>query len=575
MVAPQAAPATSTGALTHRQIMTILSGLILGMFLAALDQTIVGTAIRTIGDDLHGLSVQAWVTTAFLITSTITTPLYGKLSDLYGRKPLYLFAITVFIIGSALCGLASSMYMLAAFRALQGVGAGGLMSLALAIIGDIIPPRERARYQGYMMAVFATSSVLGPVAGGFLSGQSTVLGVTGWRLIFYINVPIGIAALYVVSRNLHLDHSRQNHRIDWWGAAALVVGLVPLLIIAEQGREWGWASGRAFACYVIGVVGLLAFVSIEARMKDEALLPLRLFRNGVFALGSAQATIVGLGMFGGMVSIPLYLQIVKGASPTKSGLLILPMVLGIMAASMVAGQITARTGRYKKFPIIGSLLLVAGLLLLTRTAADTPLWQTDLFMIVFGAGLGLNMQTIVVAMQNAVEPRDMGVATSSVTFFRQVGGTLGTAVFLSILFTSAARNIPKELAKAQQTPDFQRAAQAHPDQVQLLKQGAGGAGLNDTSFLHKLDSTLAHPFLVGFSDAMDLVFLVGACVLVIAFVLSLFMKEVPLRMVSGQQARAAAEAAAAGNPDAEAVGAASGDVQAGTGPADADVSVRR
>ena len=256
MTAP--APAVSSGGdLSHKQIMTILSGLILGMFLAALDQTIVSTAIRTIGDDLNGLSVQAWVTTAFLITSTIATPLFGKLSDIYGRKPFFMLAITIFILGSALCGLAHSMYQLAAFRAFQGIGAGGLFPLALAIIGDIIPPRERARYQGYFMAVFATASVLGPVVGGFFAGTKSILGISGWRWIFYINVPIGILALIVVEAVLKLDHTRREHRIDWGGAAALVVGLVPLLIIAEQGRTWGWASGSAFVCYVLGVVGLI------------------------------------------------------------------------------------------------------------------------------------------------------------------------------------------------------------------------------------------------------------------------------------------------------------------------------
>jgi EmrB/QacA subfamily drug resistance transporter len=537
--ATQSAPA-SGGELSHKQIMTILSGLMLGMFLASLDQMIVSTAIRTIGDDLHGLSVQAWVTTGFLITSTISTPLYGKLSDIYGRKPLFLFAIGTFIIGSALCGLASSMYMLAGFRALQGIGAGGLMSMALAIMGDIIPPRERARYQGYFMAVFATSSVLGPVVGGFLAGQHSILGISGWRWIFYVNVPIGILALVVVTRVLKVGHRRLNHRIDWWGAVALVVGLVPLLIIAEQGRVWGWGGPRAFACYIVGAVGLAAFVKIEQIMGDEALLPLRMFRNGVFALGSAQSFIVGIGMFGGMASIPLYLQIVKGASPTKAGLLILPMVAGIMGSSLLAGQVTARTGHYRKFPIIGSALLVIGLVLMSRVGADTALWQTDLYMLTFGAGLGMNMQTIVLAMQNAVEPKDMGVATASVTFFRQVGGTLGTAVFLSILFSSASSNIKSSYAKAAKTPDFQAAARAHPDQ---LRQITGGTNLNDTSFLHTVDARLAHPFLVGFADAMDIVFLTGAAVLVIAFVLSWFMKEVPLRMQSGLEAARAAAAA--------------------------------
>ncbi|MGH8963521.1 MAG: MDR family MFS transporter [Jatrophihabitantaceae bacterium] len=543
-----------TGELSHKQILTILSGLMLGMFLASLDQMIVSTAIRTIGDDLHGLAAQAWVTTAFLITSTIATPLYGKLSDIYGRKPLFLFAITVFITGSALCGLSTSMYMLAAFRAFQGIGAGGLMSLAFAIIGDIIPPRERARYQGYFMAVFATSSVLGPVVGGFLAGTNHIFGVSGWRWIFYINVPIGILALVVVSKVLQIDHHRHDHRIDWMGASALVVGLVPLLIVAEQGQSWGWGAPVAITCYIVGILGLIAFVRIQALMGDEALIPLRLFRNGVFAVGSAQSFVIGIGMFGGMMSIPLYLQIVKGASPTKAGLLVLPMVAGMMIASLASGQVTARTGRYKIFPVVGSVLLVTGLALLSTVGADTSLVRTDLFMVVFGAGLGLSMQAMVLAMQNAVPPTDMGVATSSTTFFRQVGGTLGAAVFLSILFSSAGPKIKSAYDKAAGTQAFQQAARNHPADLKILHTQQS---LNDTGFLHGLNKVLAHPFLTGFSDAMDLVFLVGACVLVFAFVLALMLKEVPLRMVSGLQA--AREAAAAKSADSADAGGATHD----------------
>ena len=535
-----------TGALTHRQVLTILTGLLLGMFLGALDQTIVATAIRRIGDDLNGLSAQAWVTTAFLITTTIATPLYGKLSDIYGRKPLFLIAISIFIIGSALCGLSTSMYMLAGFRAFQGLGAGGLFSLALAIMADIVSPQERPRYMGYFMATFATSSVLGPLIGGFLSGQNSILGVTGWRWIFYVNVPIGLLALVVVMRVLHLPHQRRNHRIDWMGAAALVAGLVPLLIVAEQGREWGWASSGAFACYLIGLGGLAAFVWVEGRMGGEALIPLRLFRAGPFSVGAAQSFVIGIGMFGGIACIPLYLQIVKGASPTKAGLLTLPLVAGLMVASMGAGQFTSRTGRYKLFPITGSALLVASLVLLHTVDADTPLWRTDIYMALFGLGIGLNMQTIQLAMQNAVPPRDMGVATSSGIFFRQVGGTLGTAVFLSILFSAAPHRIASQYAAAEQTPQFQAAAQAHPDQVKLLSGGDGS--LNDTSFLSRIDGVLAHPFRAGFSQAMDLVFITGAFVLLAAVVLSLCIKEVPLRRVSGMEAaRMEAEAAHAGD----------------------------
>ncbi|MGH3451806.1 MAG: MFS transporter, partial [Haloechinothrix sp.] len=270
--------------LSHRQILTILSGLMMGMFLAALDQTIVSTAIRTIADDLQGLSMQAWATTAYLIAATITTPIYGKLSDIYGRKPLYLTAISLFLIGSLACTFATSMYSLAAFRAVQGLGAGGLMSLALTIIGDIVAPRERARYQGFIVAVFATSSVLGPVLGGLFAGIPELAGVDGWRWVFLVNVPIGIAALFVVARVLNVPHARQNHRIDWWGAGTLTLGLLPLLLVAEQGRTWGWTSTPSLVCFAIGAIGLALFVRVEFRMGDAALIPVRLFRNSTFSV---------------------------------------------------------------------------------------------------------------------------------------------------------------------------------------------------------------------------------------------------------------------------------------------------
>ncbi|MEU1501737.1 MDR family MFS transporter [Streptomyces sp. NPDC005732] len=531
---------------THQQIMVILSGLLLGMFLAALDQTVVSTAIYKIGESLNGLTAQAWVTTAFLITSTIATPMYGKLSDQYGRKPFFLFAIAVFITGSALCTLSTSMYMLAAFRAFQGIGAGGLFSLAFAIIGDIIPPRERAKYQGYFMAVFGTSSVLGPVVGGALAGQNTLLGIDGWRWIFLINVPIGIVALIVVAKVLHLEHNRREHRIDFAGALSLMVALVPLLIVAEQGRTWGWGSTSSLVCYVIGVLGVVSFLFAEHRAGDDALLPMRLFRNGVFAVGAAQSTIIGIGMFGGITLLPLYLQLVKGNSPTKAGLLTLPLVLGIMALSVVAGQITSRTGRYKIFPIIGGGLLVIGMLMLWRLTADSGLVYTDLAMFVVGAGLGLNMQTIVLAMQNAVPPRDIGVATSSTTFFRQMGGTAGVAVFLSIVYSVVGDKISEAFADARGTAAFQAAAQAHPDQVKTLTSAASGSvgTLNDTSFLSHLDPVLAHPFKVGFTNAVTVAFLVGAAVLVFAFVLAFFIKEVPLRTTAAAFTKEPAEAEA-------------------------------
>ena len=545
MTATAARPASPASGeeLSHRQILTILSGLVLGMFLAALDQNIVSTAIKTIGNDLHDLTAQAWVTTAFLITTTIAAPLFGKLSDIYGRKRLFMVSIVIFVVGSALCGLATSMYELAGFRAFQGIGAGGIMPLAMAVIGDIIPPRERARYQGYMMAVFASASVLGPVLGGLLSGASDFLGVAGWRWIFYINVPIAIVALIVVARVLKVDNVRRQRRIDWWGSLMLAVGLVPLLVIAEQGQSWGWTSAASFTCYVLGAAGLALFVWIQHRMGDDALLPLRLFRSPTFSVASGQVTIIGMAMFGGLAVLPLYLQIVKGASPTRSGLLLLPLVAGMMVASLGSGRLIARTGRYKVFPVVGSVLMVIGMTLMVTVGADTPLGPTDIYMTIFGIGLGLNMQSLVLAMQNAVPAKDMGVATASSSFFRSVGGTLGTAIFLSILFSAAGTKIGQEYAKAATDPAYLAAARAHPGQVASLQQHLSG-GLDDTSFLNGLAKPLVHPFFVGFSAAGDVVFAVTAGLLLIAVVLSACLKEVPLRRVSGNQARAEAEASA-------------------------------
>ncbi|MDX6524668.1 MAG: hypothetical protein QOI43_179 [Gaiellales bacterium] len=541
-----AVPGDAPGGFTHRQILTVLAGLMMGMFLAALDQTIVSSAIRTIGDDLHGLSVQAWVTTAYLITSTISTPLYGKLSDNYGRKPFYLFAISVFIIGSAASAFATSMYMLAAFRAFQGLGAGGLMSLALAIIGDIVAPRERARYQGYILAVFGLASVLGPVIGGFFAGTSSILAISGWRWVFLVNVPIGLAALVVVWHTLNVPHSRRPHRIDVAGAVALIVCLVPLLVIAEQGRDWGWGSSRALACYALGAIGLIAFVAAERRIGDDALLPLRLFQNGVFRLTSTIGLVVGMAMFGGIAMLPLYLQIVKGVSPTGSGLRMLPLMGGLIVASILSGRLIARTGRYKIFPLVGGAAMIAGMVLLFFLHADTAYWYTAVGAGLFGVGLGGVLQPITLATQNAVPPRDIGVASASSQFFRGLGGTLGTAVFLSILFSTAGSNIHREFVKAAATPSFRAAladsqvqsAAGNRKILELIHGGGSvnGASLNDTAFLQHADRRLAEPFFRGFSSSIDLVFLIAGCALVVAFALLLFLREVPLRTMSGIEA---------------------------------------
>jgi EmrB/QacA subfamily drug resistance transporter len=545
---------------THRQISIILAGLMSGMFLAALDQTIVATSIRTIADDLNGLSLQAWATTAYLITSTIATPLYGKLSDLYGRRPFFIAAITIFLIGSALSGLSQSMYQLAGYRAIQGIGAGGLFSLALAILGDIVPPRERAKYQGYFLAVFGTSSVLGPVVGGFLAGQSSIFGVTGWRWVFLVNLPIGVVSLALVLRTLHLPHHRRDHRIDYPGAMALVIGLVPLLVVAEQGRDWGWMSGRAIGCYLTGVLGIVLFLLAERAYGDEALLPLRLFKGRTFGIGSILNFIVGMGMFGGLAALPLYLQIVKGKTPTQAGLLLVPLMIGIMAGSVISGQAIARTGRYRIFPIMGLTLLVIGLGLLSRISADSSIVEIDSYALIFGLGLGFNMQTLVLAIQNAVPPQDMGVATASATFFRQMGGTLGTAIFLSVLFNGLPDKISAAFKAVAPTPAFQAALKdpavladpANKPVFALMRSGAsagGSSALNDSSFINHLDPRLARPFLVGFADSIDVVFLLGAAVLLVAWLFVWFLPEEKLRTQSGidasNDARAESEAGSA------------------------------
>ncbi len=564
MSAPRPTPpyaAAEPGApLTHRQIVTILIGLMMGMFLAALDQTIVASAMRVIADHLQGLSAQAWVTTAYLITSTIVTPLYGKLSDIYGRKQFFIAAITIFTIGSALCAFAWSIPSLAGFRAIQGLGAGGLFSLALAIIGDIVPPRERAKYQGYFLAVFGTSSVLGPVIGGFFAGADSILGIDGWRWVFLVNVPIAVAALFVVTRTLHLHHQRLDHRIDWWGAVTLTVALVPLLIVAEQGREWGWTSTTAIGCYVIGIAGFVAGWFVERSMGDEALIPLRLFTNRTVAWASIGSVFIGMGMFGGLAALPLYLQIVKGASATQAGLQLLPMTLGIMSGSIFSGQMISRTGRYRRYPIIGAALLVAALFAFHYVDADTPLWKAMIVMVFFGVGLGFNFQPLTLAIQNAVSPRDIGVATSSATFTRQIGGTLGTAIFLSLLFSGARDKIGEAFTVIAPTADFQAAlrapvgdAAANAAFIEQAKAGAAagnpsaafGSALNDSSFLQLIDPRLARPFLVGFSEAMSTVFLVASGLLVLAFLASLFLPHVELRKHSAMTQRNADNAAAA------------------------------
>jgi MFS family permease len=457
------------------------------------------------------------------------------------------------------------MYELAAARAFQGLGAGGLFTLVLAIIGDIVSPRERARYTGYFMAVFGTSSVLGPLIGGFFASADSIAGITGWRWVFLVNVPIGIAALVVVSRTLHVHQAspdqRRRVRVDWWGAVALAVGLVPLLTVAEQGRDWGWGSGRALAAYVVGAAGILAFVAVERAMGEAALIPLRIFRIRAAAVTISASVIVGVAMFGGIMLLPLYMQIVHGATPTESGLLMLPMVVGMMSGSIVSGQVISRTGHIRLFPILGSATMVVGLVLVSFANADTHLVWVSLSMLVLGIGLGNCMQPLLLIVQSAVPPTEIGVATSSATFFRQIGGTLGVAVFLSVLFATVGGNIADSVQEASQTQAWQqtvRDPQVQRDPLdgavieELAHPTPNGGVLarvqDDSSIIDRMNPVLGHPFKAGFASSMDLVFRMAAGVGVLAFLILLLLPPVELRSTSASVAARRQESAAL--PDA-------------------------
>ena len=538
--------AAASGQMSHKEIWLVLIGLMSGMFLAALDQSVVSAAMRTIADDLGGLSLQAWATTAYLITSTVSTPIYGKLGDIFGRRPVFLTAIAIFIIGSVTTGFANTMYELAAYRALQGVGAGGLFSLALTIVADIVPPRERARYQGMFLAVFGSSSLLGPVVGGTLAGIDEFLFVEGWRWIFLMNLPIGIASLFMVVTFLHVPHNPRKQKIDWWGAAAIIVATVPILLVAEQGRVWGWTSPLSITLAVTGVVGIVVFIMIEKKMGESALIPLSIFKSQTFARTQVLGFIIGMGMFGGMIIIPLIIQVVYGVSPTMTGFMMLPMVLGMMTATITAGRVTAKTGKYRFFFNTGTATLFLGYLYMVLfLEAEIPLWVVAIGMVLVGLGLGQLMQTTMVASQNAVEAKDIGVATSSATFFRQMGGTMGVAVFMSILFSQVSDKVIEAFKKPEVSTGIAQALNdpavaSDPVNQDILRVFEGGPAAassvtEDSSFLIGADDRLTLPFRMGFVESSLSVFLLAAIVIGVAFVISWFIKEVPLREKSASQ----------------------------------------
>jgi EmrB/QacA subfamily drug resistance transporter len=511
------------GYLSHRQIVVVMGGLMVGLFLSALDQSIVGTALPRITSELGGLDKLSWVVTGYLLTATASTPLWGKISDLYGRRLLFQIAIITFIVGSLLAGFSQNIEQLIAFRAVQGLGGGGLIALAMATIGDVIPPRERGRYQGYFAAVFGTSSVLGPVLGGWFADGP------GWQWIFFINVPIGLVALVITSAALKIPHVRRDHTIDYLGAAVVVASVTSLLLYtAWAGPELGWGSTTGLALLGAGLLLGVLFVLVELR-ASEPIIPMRLFRNSVFSIANVFGFTIGVAMFGAMIFIPVYLQVVDGMSPTESGLAMLPMVVGIFTTSIGAGQMMTRTGRYKIFPILGATVVVGALLLLSTLDTGTPYWFAGLAMFVMGLGLGLTMQVLVVVVQNSVDRADMGVATAAVAFFRQMGGSFGTALFGAILTSRLAVHLDEAL-------------QGAPAGAAPSAAGNPEALANDVQAIRALPEPLRDLVTGAFSNALHDMFLSAVPVVVVALVVAFFLKEVPL----GTRA-----AAPAGPPQAE------------------------
>jgi EmrB/QacA subfamily drug resistance transporter len=523
----------SNGYLSHKQILVVMGGLMVGMFLSALDQSIVGTALPRITSELGGLDKLSWVVTAYMLCATASTPLWGKISDLYGRRLLFQIAIVTFIVGSLLAGFSHNIEELIAFRAIQGLGGGGLMALAMATIGDVIPPRERGRYQGYFAAVFGTSSVLGPVLGGWFADGP------GWKWIFFMNVPVGLVALVITSAALKIPHVRRNHKIDYLGAAVVVASVCSILLYtAWAGPDLGWTSATGVALLVGGILLAVAFVFVENRAA-EPIIPMRLFSNSIFSISNLFGFLIGIAMFGSMIFIPVYLQVVDGMSPTKSGLAMVPMVIGIFSTSITAGQLMTRNGRYKIYPILGAGIVVGALFMLAQLNASSPYWFAGLAMYVMGAGLGFTMQVLITVVQNSVERTDIGVATSSVAFFRQMGGSFGTALFGAILssrlavhIAEAMRGLPAGATASKGAVDNLannvQAIKALPEPVHSLVTGAFSHSLHDT-----------------FLSAVPLV--------LVALAVAFFIKEVPLTGRQSPAQPATAEGAEAVPAEAEMV----------------------
>lgn len=498
------ATAAPVGKAEHPPIPLLLSALLLVMFLAALDQTIVSTALPTIVSDLGGLRWLSWVVTAYLLASTVVVPLYGKFGDLYGRKRVLQVAIVLFLVGSVLCGAAQNMTELVLLRALQGLGGGGLMVVAMAAIGDVIPPAERGRYQGLFGGVFGLATVVGPLIGGFLVEQLS------WRWIFYINLPLGLLALLVIGSVFRPPVARVKHDIDYIGAFFLTVALASLVLITSLGgTQFAWASLDILCLSLFALIGLVGFV-LEQRRAAEPIMPLHLFRHRTFVLAGLIGFIVGVSLFGSVTFLPMYMQVVKDATPTSAGLQMLPLMGSLLVVSAITGRLISRWGRYRIFPILGTLLQVIALGLLSRLDLDTPTALMNLYMGLLGAGLGMVMQVLILAVQNSVELRHMGVATSGATLFRSIGGAIGVSVFGALFSHTLLDRL---------TGDF--------------PASAGAPASLSPSDVHALAAPLQHLYLEAFSGAMHGVFLVACVITGLAFVLSWLLKEVPLRKTHG------------------------------------------
>jgi EmrB/QacA subfamily drug resistance transporter len=505
---------------SHKEIMVILGGLMTGMLLAALDQTIVSTALKSIVEEFDGLNHYTWVVTAYLLTSTASTPLYGKISDIYGRRVVFQFAIVTFLLGSLLAGASQNMTQLIATRAVQGLGAGGLMALTFVIIGDIVPPRDRGKYQGYFGAVWGLSSVAGPLLGGYFSDHDQILGVTGWRWIFYINIPFAIASLLITSAVLHIPKVKREHSIDYLGALLLVAAVTTtLLAVAVYGPQEGWSDSRTVIYLVLGVLLTAGFIWWEGRAK-EPIIPLSLFKNHTFTLTSILGAIIGAGMFGAIVMLPLYMQVVKNYSATDAGLKLIPLMLGIVTTSILSGKLISKHGHYKRFPIMGTAIMTIGILSMYTLQVDTPYWKISIFAIMVGAGLGLSMQTLVIALQNSVEFKDMGVATSSNTFFRSLGSVFGTALFGAVLTNRLTHYM---------VDGVQKLAASNPDSASALTPDVLKALSKDTSLIQGLNEGAKATVLEAFVNSFHVVFLVAAPVVAIGFFVALLLRETPLR----------------------------------------------